>query len=301
MNRVVCIGECMIEAIAGRGNDGLDRFAGDTFNTAVYMARESSAHEVHFLTAVGQDLPSAQMVQAMRREGLRVDNILERPDRTVGRYTIHNDRRGERSFTYEREHSAARTLFDDPGSAKELLQLLDPDLVYLSGVSLAILPESAREQLLFALSTRGTVVAFDPNYRRPLWEDAAHARRWVQAFAQISRYLLTSLEDDRLLLGLDSPEQSQAYWRQAIPGEVVIKNGGHSVIVLPGSDEIRAAPIVVPVIEETQPVDTTGAGDAFNGVYLIQRLMGIDPAAAATASISLCSKVVMSSGAILPL
>ncbi len=300
MSKVVCIGECMVECIEGGANDGVQRFAGDTFNTAVYMARESRVHEVHFLTAVGQDVTYVRMLQSMEREGLRVDNILQRPDRTVGRYTIHTDGLGERSFTYERGQSAARTLFDDPGSAKQLLRRLDPDLVYLSGISLAILPESARKQLFIELSKYGTAVAFDPNYRPALWEDNDHARRWIQAFAQISSYLLTSSEDDRQLLGLASPEQSRAHWSKATSGELVIKNGGASVIVVPGADEIRPEPIAVPVVEESKPIDTTGAGDAFNGVYLIQRMAGSGPAEAALASIKICAKVVMSRGAILP-
>ncbi|MGB1538915.1 MAG: sugar kinase [Pseudomonadales bacterium] len=300
MKRVVCIGECMVECFEDTSGDALLSFAGDTFNTAVYMARETDSLEIHFLTAVGQDETSEAMLQAMRLERLHIDRILKRPDRTVGRYTIFTDEQGERSFTYEREQSAARTVFDSPGSAEDLLNRVDPDLIYLTGISLAILPKAAREQLLNALKARGSTVAFDPNYRPLLWKDRFEALHWIQSFAEISSFLLTSVEDDRQLLGLESSEQSRAYWGGVTGGELVIKNGSHPVMVVPQTDKKLAHPISIPVIAETQPVDTTGAGDAFNGVYLIKRIMGADPTESATASVKLCSNVVMCRGAILP-
>ena len=300
MKRVICIGECMVERFEDECGDALLRFAGDTFNTAVYMAREATDWEIHFLTAVGQDETSEAMLQAMRLECLHVDNILKRPDKTVGHYTIFTDGHGERSFTYQRQQSAARTLFDDPGSTEELLNRVDPDLIYLTGISLAILPEPARVQLLNALSTCGSAVAFDPNYRPSLWEDRFKALHWIQSFAEISSFLLTSVEDDRQLLGLESPEQSRTYWSRVTTGELIIKNGVHPVMIVPQTDKKLTEAISVPVIAETQPVDTTGAGDAFNGAYLIKRMMGTDPTASATAAVKLCSSVVMCRGALLP-
>ena len=50
---VICIGECMVEL--ARGNDGRFSLAygGDTFNTAVYMARAGA--NVSYLSALGDD------------------------------------------------------------------------------------------------------------------------------------------------------------------------------------------------------------------------------------------------------
>ena len=68
--RSICIGECMVEL--ARGSDG--RFAlsygGDTFNTAVYLARSGSA--VSYVTALGDDPYSAGIIATAEREGLDV-------------------------------------------------------------------------------------------------------------------------------------------------------------------------------------------------------------------------------------
>jgi 2-dehydro-3-deoxygluconokinase len=81
---------------------------------------------------------------------------------------------------------------------------------------------------------------------------------------------------------------------------LIIKNGVHPVMIVPQTDKKLTEAISVPVIAESQPVDTTGAGDAFNGAYLIKRMMGTDPTASATAAVKLCSSVVMCRGALLP-
>ncbi|OYZ65853.1 MAG: ribokinase, partial [Rhizobiales bacterium 24-66-13] len=53
MAKVVCVGEVMVEL--ARGNDGRFglAFGGDTFNTAVYLAR--AGIETAYATALGDD------------------------------------------------------------------------------------------------------------------------------------------------------------------------------------------------------------------------------------------------------
>jgi len=112
MNRFLAIGECMIEmSVAG---DGLYRmgFAGDTFNTAWYLRRLlPPGVEVAYLSAVGDDAPSRRMEGFMRDAGL-VPELAVREGGAVGLYMI-SLKDGERSFSYWRANSAARSLADD--------------------------------------------------------------------------------------------------------------------------------------------------------------------------------------------
>ena len=110
--RVLAIGECMAELAPAEapGNYRLG-FAGDTFNTAWYLARLRPDMAVSFQTAIGTDAISRQLREAVAGCGIGTDHIRTVPDRTVGLYLITLTN-GERSFSYWRDHSAARLLAD---------------------------------------------------------------------------------------------------------------------------------------------------------------------------------------------
>ncbi len=109
---VVAIGEVMVEM--ARGGDG--RFGmgcgGDTFNTAVYLAR--AGIDVAYATALGDDPYSDGIVSLTSAEGIKTDLMLRVPGREAGLYLIETDNKGERRFTYWRENAPARELFELP-------------------------------------------------------------------------------------------------------------------------------------------------------------------------------------------
>src|SRR3954466_46561 len=108
--RVISVGEAMIEM--ARQSDG--RFAigcsGDTFNTAVYLAR--AGLNVAYATALGDDRYSDDIVAMAKAEGVATDLILRAPGRLPGLYLIETAATGERSFSYWRDASPARELFE---------------------------------------------------------------------------------------------------------------------------------------------------------------------------------------------
>src|SRR6185503_5307040 len=93
-SRVVSVGEVMVEL--ARGNDGRYglAFGGDTFNTAVYLAR--AGVEVAYATALGDDPYSAAIMEMAGAEGIASDLMLRVADRMPGLYLIETDRSGER-------------------------------------------------------------------------------------------------------------------------------------------------------------------------------------------------------------
>src|SRR5215467_12209996 len=108
--RIVCVGEVMVELAHGAdGRYGL-AYGGDTFNTAVYLAR--AGVPVAYATALGDDPYSDGAAALAAAEGVSCDLVQRVPGRTMGLYLIETDPSGERRFTYWRDRAPARELFE---------------------------------------------------------------------------------------------------------------------------------------------------------------------------------------------
>lgn len=300
--RVVCLGECMLELQGEAFGTMRQTFGGDTLNTAVYLARCGARHglRVDYATALGDDALSSGMLQRWQAEGLGVELVRRLPGRLPGLYLIEVDERGERRFSYWRDQAAARAYFDTPvGETPLELQADSIDALYLSGISLAILPPPARARLATLarrLRERGAMVAFDNNYRPRLWPDAATARSAFDEFLALASVALLTLDDEMALAG-ESDATLQLQRTLALPcAEVVVKRGAADTLVRVGDAPVQA----VPTEPVRQLVDTTAAGDSFAGAYLAARLGGAGPADAARAGNRLAARVVRHRGAVIP-
>lgn len=263
--RALCIGECMVEFLCR--DDGLwqQGFAGDSLNVAWAMkALLPETARVDYLTRVGTDGLSDAMVAMLEAAGIGTGHIQRDPDRTVGLYTIQTDADGERSFSYWRSNSAARRLAED-GAALDRA-IAGTDLVYLSGITLAILPPEDRERLLNALGRRGKRafrLAFDPNIRPRLWESVSAAQAAITDAAAIADIVLPTHDDEAAAFGDRDAAATLARYRALGAGVVVVKDGTRPTLFAGPSGEGSIA-----VAPAKRVVDTTGAGDSFNGAFL---------------------------------
>jgi 2-dehydro-3-deoxygluconokinase len=295
MGGVVALGECMVELALNGAASALVSYAGDTFNTAVYLRR--LGREVAYGTALGGGDPfSAAIAARMDEEGLSRALVVEAPNRLPGLYAISKDERGERSFYYWRGEAPARDYYELVDGPKLKGALMDAELVYLSAISLAVIGERGRAVLIPLLreaAENGVAVAFDSNYRARLWPDPEIARAAIRAVAGASRYLSLG-EDDVAAFDGGDPEALAREW--AAKGvEVVLRRSDRFVDVLTKDGVERfAPPPPVPV------VDTTGAGDSFNAAYLAARLAGRPAKAAVAEARRLAGVVVQHPGAIIP-
>lgn len=296
MTSVACIGECMIELSLPEDGQPQVGFAGDTYNTAVYLRRSAPAIEVAYVTALGTDPLSERMLAAFRAEGIATGLIERRDDRVPGLYAISTDAAGERSFTYWRERSAARTLFDPPVTVPpEALEGFD--LVYLSGITLAVLSPRARDLLagaLVAVRERGGRVAFDSNWRPRLWSGPEEARAAMGRFWTLADIGLPSADDEMTLWGDADAAAVRDRLLAAGVRAGAVKQGADGPLPIGWDGPLPAFPPAERV------VDTTAAGDSFNGGYLAALLAGADVPTALRAGHDLASKVIGFPGAIIP-
>lgn len=293
--RVVAIGECMVELAPTEDGTFAMGFAGDTFNTAWYLRRLlPKAATVSYLSAVGTDYISDRMVDFLAAEGIAIDHLQRVPERSVGLYMIQLTK-GERSFSYWRSNSAARLLAED--SARLNAALDGTDLIYLSGITLAILSEGARLRLLSALAlarAAGSRVAFDPNIRPALWHDPATMRQSITDMAAGADIVLPSYDDEASQFGdPDSFATAQRYARSGGP-IVVVKDGPWPIVTWHAGKSDRHLVPAPPASVR----DTTAAGDSFNAGFLCSYLADADLPKAVAAGMSLSARVITEPGAI---
>jgi 2-dehydro-3-deoxygluconokinase len=291
------IGECLVELYAATDDLWHLGIAGDTLNTAYYArARLPSDWEVGYVTRLGSDPFSDRAAKFITSQGISLPTIPRHPGRSIGLYAISLTH-GERSFTYWRDTSAARTLME----AREAVEnaVTKADAVYVSGISLAILPPDGRQwliELMRSVVARGGACAFDPNYRPRLWTDAESARLTITTAAQAASIVLPSFDDEALLFGDPSPNVTARRYGMLGAGLVAVKNGRGELSIVEGAKTIER--ITLPSVD---PIDTTGAGDSFNGAFLAAVLTGVPVIEAVYAAHAIARQVVLQKGALISL
>lgn len=291
--KIACIGECMIELTEAADGHFARGYGGDTLNTATYLARLGVA--VDYVTALGDDPWSDEMVAGWRTEGIGTSHVARLAGKLPGLYVIETNAAGERRFHYWRDSSAARSLLDLPQTGAILEALTGYDVVYLSGVTLSLYDAAGRARLMSALEDvrcAGRRIAFDTNFRPRGWPDRALAQRTYHDMFAGADIVLASVEDLDLLFG---PGRGAGEADRLHVPELVLKLAEPASRVRAGGlDEVvHAAPVA-------RVVDTTAAGDSYSAAYLAARLQGDDPVAAARAGHDLAGIVVGYSGALIP-
>ncbi len=293
---IATIGECMLE-MSGTGGDAWRMgFAGDTFNTLwALRALTDGDRPADYVSAFGDDPFSDRQIAFMRDAGIGIAASPVIPGARPGLYAITLTG-AERSFTYWRADAAARRLADDPAALAASLE--DRGLVYFSGITLAILDEAPRRTLLAAIASAraaGARVAFDPNYRPRLWPSVDAARAAITQALAVADICLPTFPDEQALFGDATPADTAARLMAAGVSEIVVKDGADPALAAcDGRLEI------VPAVPVETPVDTTGAGDSFNGGYLAARLAGDAHDVAVRRAHAVAAAVVQVRGALAP-
>ncbi|MGO3423686.1 MAG: sugar kinase [Pseudoalteromonas distincta] len=297
MKNIYFIGECMVELRAMSAATLHQSFAGDVYNSAVYLKRCFPQVTTSVVTALGQDNLSKKILERFESEQINTQLVFAHDTKVPGMYYIETDEHGERSFIYWRNDSAAKKVVDFL-DADALEQLSQGDMFFFSGISLAIIEESAREdfwKVVKQLKDAGVKIVFDPNYRARLWNSVEETKEQYHLAFTFADITLPGVEDLTTLYDVHSVEAVVEYLKPYQIEEIVVKNGPESVVTKEG-DTLQSHTII-PV---TNVVDTTSAGDAFNGVYLGARLSDKSISSAVQLAAKAAGTVIQQPGAIAP-
>lgn len=292
---LIGLGECMVELFAEEPLATTTvlhkRYGGDVLNALVSAARLGSA--TGFITRVGDDPFGPGLRAAWAVEGVDISRApLVSGENGVYFVGLH---RGERSFSYRRAGSAASQLGPSDVDAG---YIASSRAILLSGITQA-LSTTARAATLEAAQIarqKGTLVAYDPNYRPRLWTahgGASAARAAFEELTPHTDWLLASYPSDLEFLWSPVLQPLEALSRLAahVP-QGALKLGKQGALLWQQGSvaEIPAFP--------TRVVDTTGAGDAWDGAFLHGLTHGLAPEQAAQGAACIASLKLAYRGAI---
>lgn len=292
------VGECMIEMSSLIDNEFQLNFAGDTFNTAWYTRAclPVDKWDVSYFTRIGTDDFSLKMKAFFKENCIDTRFIQEDPVRQPGLYLIEV-KNGERHFTYWRDQSAAKRLAEDKALLEQAFS--QSDVIYFSAITLAILlPEHRNyfiEQIKKARESGKTTV-FDTNIRLRLWESVDELQQITMQAASAAEIVLPSFDDEAKIFGDLTLEDCAQRYLDAGASMVVLKNGGGTMLVADANGIEYFSNF-----DQLKPLDTTGAGDSFNGGFLAALLSGHNIETAMENGHNVASQVVMQRGALMPM
>ncbi len=277
MPDLLSIGECMIELFSDKPMEEAETFqrsfAGDSLNLLVAASRLGTS--TGYITRLGSDPFTSYLLNAWKREGIDTSHARQ----VSGFNAVHFVALlpgGEREFVYYRRGSAPSTM--EP-SDLDADYIASAKILHVSGITQAI-SETARATVLRAaqIATElGVRVSYDPNYRHQLWT-TQQARRAMEDVLPYVNFFFPSLPaDTEAYLGTSDPREAIEIGLSKGVDVVAVKCGDRGAVV-GTKDEVFDVPPRAP----GPVVDTTGAGDAFNGGFLHGVLNGMSYLDAAT-------------------
>ena len=214
---------------------------------------------------VGKDTFGYLLTKTLREKGISTLGIVEDPAVFTTLAFVTLDETGNREFSFARKPGADTCLTENEVD----FQLIEDARVFHFG-SLSLTSEPARTATQKALAfakEKGKLVSFDPNLRKPLWEDLQTAKEQIEWGLHQSDIVKISDEEIEFLWGLSPEAGAQKLLKEYGVSLVYATLGpkGCHFANANGCGEVQSPGGI-------HVVDTTGAGDIFGGSAMSQFL-----------------------------
>lgn len=265
MKSVYCIGELLIDFVAEKQGSDLskaDEFTkkagGAPANVACAVAKLGGASK--FVGCVGDDPFGTFLLNILQANNVDI-TLAQRSKYFTTLAFVSIAENGERDFVFSR--GADKKLKYESGIKKGF----KGNMVHL-GAATALLGghlEEAYGRYFFDALTQNSFISFDPNFRGDLWknEEKTFIKKCMP-FVEKSHLCKFSLEEAQLLSGEKDLEKACDHLHKIGAQIITITLGGEGTLVSTATKKTTIPSITI------EPLDTTGAGDAFIGCLLYQ-------------------------------
>ncbi|MEL7292458.1 MAG: aminoimidazole riboside kinase [Pseudomonadota bacterium] len=256
MSKVWVTGDAVVDLIPESKTTFLKCPGGAPANVAVAIARLGS--ETGFFGRVGRDPLGQFMRQTLNNERVDTQYLLLDPEQRTSTVIVDLDDQGERSFTFMVKPSADQFFSEADIPSFEAGQ-------WLHVCSIALANEPSRSATLSAMrqiKAAGGFVSFDPNLREEVWANPSELKPAVHQAIALADVVKFSDDELTFLTDCDSIEQGLAAIEHYDNTLVLVTQGAKGALVVHNHQQQLLSGKAI------QPVDTTGAGDAFVGGLL---------------------------------
>ena len=258
---VVALGELLIDfTCVSTDADGYPTMAahpgGAPANFLAALAKFGA--RTALLGKVGSDSLGRLLVGTLENAGIDTRGLLVDDSVFTTLAFVTLDDKGDREFSFARKPGADTCItFEEMDT-----QLIDEAKVFHFG-TLSLTDEPARTATQKAVAyarSKGKLITYDPNLRKPLWRDLQEARQQLLWGLQQADVVKISDEEVEFLFGL-SVQEGAAHILENYPVKLVFVTCGADGCWYQNAN----AQGHVPSLKDIQVRDTTGAGDIFGG------------------------------------
>ena len=258
---VVALGELLIDfTCVSTDADGYPTMAahpgGAPANFLAALAKFGA--KTALLGKVGSDAFGKMLTATLQNAGIETSGLIETDDAFTTLAFVTLDETGNREFSFSRKPGADTCI-----TLEELdLSLIDAAKVFHFG-TLSLTDEPARSATYRAVEyakSRGKLITYDPNLRKPLWKNMDTCREQMLWGLSKADVVKISDEEVEFLFGLGVEDGAK---------HILENYGVKLVFVTCGADGCHfknaKAEGKIPALTDIAVKDTTGAGDIFGG------------------------------------
>ena len=264
---VVALGELLIDFTQIRSDDdSVKRYeqnpGGAPANVLAVLSKFGA--KCAFIGKVGEDVFGEFLRKQLLDLSIDCRNLVLDPDHNTTLAFVTLDDKGDRSFSFYRNHGADTCL-----SKEEIdLELIEQCKIFHFG-TLSMTHEPSLSATIKAVEYAkecGKIISFDPNYRALLWSNEDNAIMAMKAGLKYANIAKLSLEEAQMVTGKKIPEDCLRELLKFDLSFVAITMGPNGCMYATGDYMVSFREYPADVI------DTTGAGDTFWGTVLFRFL-----------------------------